>query len=104
MSPQNAPRTSLTSTQAIIDGSTTGVPRLSYPYKHLTLTPLKLSALPRGDGTKHVRKEVYKEAIVDEWDKSSWALKRVTVQKRWALTDFGRCSVILACLPASRES
>ncbi|KIJ91916.1 hypothetical protein K443DRAFT_466897 [Laccaria amethystina LaAM-08-1] len=38
--------------RAIIDGSTTGVPRQSYPYKHLTLTPLKLSGLPRGDGTK----------------------------------------------------
>jgi large subunit ribosomal protein L14e len=103
MSPQNAPRSSLTSTQAIIDGPTTGVPRQSYPYKHLTLTPLKLSGLPRGDGTKNVRKEVEKEAIVDKWDNSGWAQK-LAVQKRWALTDFGRCSVILACLLASRES
>ncbi|KIJ96179.1 hypothetical protein K443DRAFT_293814 [Laccaria amethystina LaAM-08-1] len=82
--------------RAIIDGPTTGVPRQSYPYKHLTLTPLKLSGLPRGAGTKKVRKEIEKEAIVDKWDKSSWAQKRVAVQKRRALTDFGRFSVMLA--------
>ncbi|EDR01636.1 uncharacterized protein LACBIDRAFT_239800, partial [Laccaria bicolor S238N-H82] len=35
---------------AIIDGSTTGAPRQSYPYKHLSLTPLKLSDLPRAAG------------------------------------------------------
>jgi large subunit ribosomal protein L14e len=104
MSPQNAPRSSLISTQAIIDSPTTGVPCQSYPYKHLTLTPLKLSALPQGAGTKNVSKKFEKEAIVDKWDNSSWAQKRVAVQKRWALTDFGRRSVILACLLASRES
>ncbi|KIJ91910.1 hypothetical protein K443DRAFT_114378, partial [Laccaria amethystina LaAM-08-1] len=88
---------------SIIDGPTTGVPRQSYPYKHLTLTPLKLSGLPRGAGTKKVRKEIEKGAIVDKWDNSGWAQK-LAVQKRWVLTDFGRCSVILACLLASRES
>ncbi|EDR01236.1 60S ribosomal protein L14, partial [Laccaria bicolor S238N-H82] len=76
--------------RAIIDGPTTGVPRQPSPYKHLTLTPLKLSGLPRGAGTKKVRKEVEKEAIVDKWDTSSWAQKRIAVQKRLALTDFGR--------------
>jgi len=52
---------------------------------------------------KKVRKEDEKEAIVDNWDKSSWAQKRVTVQKRRALTDFGRCSVMLVCFLASSE-
>ncbi|KIK03100.1 hypothetical protein K443DRAFT_491698 [Laccaria amethystina LaAM-08-1] len=56
MSAQNAPRSSLTSTQAIIDAPTTGVPRQSYRYKHLTLTPLKLSGLPRGPGRKRSAK------------------------------------------------
>jgi len=90
------PESSLISIQAIIDGPTTGVLHQSYSYKHLTLTPLKLSDLPRGAGTKKVRKEVEKEAIVEKWDKSSWAQKRVAVQKRRALTDFGRFSVMLA--------
>ena len=94
MSPQNAPRGSLTSTQAIIDGPTTGVPRQSYPYKRLILTPLKLSGLHRVAGMKKVRTEVEKE-IIDKWNKLSWAQKRV-VQKRRALTDFGRFSVMLA--------
>ena len=51
-----------------------------------------------------VRKEVGKEPIVDKWDKSSWTQRRVAVQKRRVLTDFGRCSVMLACFLASRES
>ena len=97
------PEWSLTSTQAIIDGPTTGVPRQSYPYKHLTLTPLELSDLPRGASTKKVRKEVEKEAIVDNWDKSSWAQKRVAVQKRRALADFGRRGVVLVCFLGSSE-
>jgi large subunit ribosomal protein L14e len=64
--------------------------------KHLTLTPLKLSCLPRGADTKKVRKEFEEEAIVDKWDKSSLAQKRVAVQKRRTLTDFGRFSIMLA--------
>ncbi|KIJ96664.1 hypothetical protein K443DRAFT_682184, partial [Laccaria amethystina LaAM-08-1] len=56
MSAQNAPRSSLTSTQAIIDGPTTGVSCQSYRYKHLTLTPLTLSGLPRGARRKRSAK------------------------------------------------
>ncbi|KIJ90979.1 hypothetical protein K443DRAFT_115788, partial [Laccaria amethystina LaAM-08-1] len=41
--------------RAIIDGPTKGVSRQSYRYKHLALTPLKLSGLPQGDGTKRAR-------------------------------------------------
>ncbi|KIJ92889.1 hypothetical protein K443DRAFT_419325, partial [Laccaria amethystina LaAM-08-1] len=39
-----------------------GCSRRSYPLKHLTLSPLKLSCLPRGGG----KKEVEEEAIVDK--------------------------------------
>jgi large subunit ribosomal protein L14e len=59
--------------------------------------------MPRGVGTKKVRKQVEKEAIVDKWDKSSRAQRRVVVQKRRALTDSGGCSFMLACFLASRE-
>jgi len=52
---------------------------------------------------KKVRKEVEKEAIVDNWDKSSWAQKRVAVQKRRALADFGRRGVVLVCFLGSSE-
>lgn len=82
--------------QAIIDGPTTGVPRQSFPFRHLTLTPLKLTKLPRAAGTGIVKKQVEAEAIVEKWEKSSWAQKRAAVAKRRSLTDFERFTVMLA--------
>ena len=82
--------------QAIIDGPTTAVPRQSYPYKHLTLTPLSLSKLPRGASSGVVKKYLEEEGTVEKWDKSSWAQKRANVQKRRKMNDFGRFEVMLA--------
>ncbi|KAJ7106471.1 60S ribosomal protein L14 [Mycena crocata] len=82
--------------QAIIDGPTTGVTRQSYPYKHLTLTPLTLTKLPRGAGSGIIKKHLEKEATIEKWDKSSWAQKRAATEKRQALNDFGRFGVMLA--------
>ncbi|KAF7375169.1 60S ribosomal protein [Mycena sanguinolenta] len=82
--------------RAIIDGPTTGVTRQSFPYKHLTLTPLTLTKLPRGAGSGVIKKELEKEAIVERWDKSSWAQKRAALEKRRSLNDFGRFGVMLA--------
>jgi large subunit ribosomal protein L14e len=81
--------------QAIIDGPTTSVPRQAFPYRHLTLTPLTLTKLPRGAGSGVVRKLLEKEATVEKWEKSSWAQKRAAVQKRRELNDFGRFRVML---------
>ena len=82
--------------QAIIDGPSTGVPRQSYPYRHLALTPLILPSLPRGAGTGFIRKQLGKEGTVEKWQKSSWAQKREAVSKRRSLTDFERFVVVLA--------
>lgn len=82
--------------QAIIDGPTTGVPRQSFPYRHLTLTPFVLSSLPRGAGTGVVRKYLEKEGTVEKWNKSSWAQKREAIEKRRSLNDFERFAVMLA--------
>lgn len=82
--------------QALIDGPTTGVPRQSFPYRHLTLTPLKLTKLPRAAGSGVVKKQVEAEAIVEKWSKSSWAQKRAAIEKRRSLNDFERFSVMLA--------
>ncbi|CAK5276139.1 unnamed protein product [Mycena citricolor] len=82
--------------RAIIDGPTTGVPRQAFPYKHLTLTPFALTKLPRGAGTGVIKKQVEQEAVVEKWDKSSWAQKRAAVVKRAALNDFERFGVMLA--------
>lgn len=82
--------------QAIIDGPSTGVPRQVFPYKHILLTPIKLTKLPRGAGSGVIRKLVEQEAIVEKWDKSAWAQKRVTREKRKDLNDFDRFKVMLA--------
>jgi large subunit ribosomal protein L14e len=80
----------------MIDGPTTNVPRQCYPYKHLTLTPLSLTKLPRAAGSGIVKKHLEKEAVVEKWNKSSWAQKRAAVEKRRSLNDFARFSVMLA--------
>ncbi|CAL1708413.1 unnamed protein product [Somion occarium] len=82
--------------RAIIDGPTTGVPRQSFPYRHLTLTPLKLSKLPRAAGTGVVRKNIEADGIVEKWNKSSWAQRRAAIEKRRSLNDFERFAVMLA--------
>ncbi|MBH0005049.1 hypothetical protein I6F42_20095, partial [Pseudoalteromonas sp. SWYJZ12] len=82
--------------RAIIDGPTTSVPRHSFPYNHLTLTPLKLAGLPRGARSGALKKLIEKEAIVEKWEKSAWAQKRAAIEKRRSLNDFGRFGVLLA--------
>ncbi|KAF8588167.1 hypothetical protein K439DRAFT_1630004 [Ramaria rubella] len=79
--------------RAVIDGPTTGVPRQSFPYRHLILTPLSVKTLPRGARTGTVRKYVEKEAIVEKWDKSAWAQKLDTTKRRRNISDFERFSV-----------
>jgi len=82
--------------QALIDGPTTGVPRQSFPYKHMTLTPIALTKLPRGAGTGVIKKQLEKEATVTRWERSSWAIKRAAIEKRRSLNDFQRFEVMLA--------
>ncbi|KAI0341292.1 60S ribosomal protein L14 [Trametopsis cervina] len=82
--------------RAIIDGPTTGVPRQSFPYKHLSLTPLRLTKLPRAAGSGVVKKQIEAEAIVEKWEKSAWAQKRAATDKRRSLSDFQRFVVMIA--------
>jgi large subunit ribosomal protein L14e len=82
--------------QAIIDGPTTSVPRQSYPYRHLTLTPLTLTKLPRGASASVIKKHLAKEGTVEKWERSSWAQKRAAMEKRRKLNDFERFTVMLA--------
>lgn len=80
----------------MIDGPTTDVPRQSFPFKHITLTPFKLTKLPRAAGSGVVKKELEKEAIVEKWNKSTWAQKRAAIEKRRSLNDFARFNVMIA--------
>jgi len=82
--------------RAIIDGPTTGVPRQSYQYKHLTLTPICLTKLPRAASSGVVKKQLEKEAAVEKWNKSGWATKRAAAEQRRNLNDFARFKVLLA--------
>ena len=82
--------------QALIDGPTTGVPRQSFPFRHLTLIPLHLTKLPRAAGSGVIKKQLEKEAIVEKWEKSSFAQKRTAMEKRRSLTDFQRFVVMVA--------
>ncbi|KAG8790349.1 hypothetical protein FRC12_012090 [Ceratobasidium sp. 428] len=81
--------------RAIIDGPLTGVPRQSYPYRHLVLTPLTVKGLPRGAGSGAVKKFTEKSDVVTKWENSSWAKKRAAVAKRRTLGDFDRFSVLV---------
>jgi large subunit ribosomal protein L14e len=81
--------------QAIIDGPLMNVPRQAFPYRHLTLTPLKLANLPRAAGTSAIRKRLEKDGIVEKWAKSAWAQKRAAVEKRRSLNDFQRFVVMV---------
>ncbi|KAG9308541.1 ribosomal protein L14-domain-containing protein [Chiua virens] len=82
--------------RAIIDGPTTSVPRQSFPYRHLSLTPLRLTKLPRAAGSGVIRKQLEKEGTVEKWENSAWAKKRAAIQKRRLLNDFARFEVMLA--------
>ncbi|KIM67346.1 hypothetical protein SCLCIDRAFT_1210406 [Scleroderma citrinum Foug A] len=82
--------------RAIIDGPTTSVPRQAYPYRHISLTPFRLSKLPRGAGSGCIRRQLEKEGIVAKWEESSWAKKRAAMEKRRSLNDFQRFGVMLA--------
>ncbi|KAJ3559498.1 hypothetical protein NM688_g303 [Phlebia brevispora] len=44
----------------------------------------------------HNRKQLEAEAVVEKWQKSSWAQKRAAIQARRTLNDFGRFKVMLA--------
>ncbi|KAH9948026.1 60S ribosomal protein L14 [Amylocystis lapponica] len=82
--------------RALIDGPTTGVPRQSFPYRHLTLTPFVLTKLPRAAGSGVIRKQLEKEGTLEKWEKSSWAQRRAAIEKRRSINDFERFCVMLA--------
>ena len=54
-----------------------------------------MKALPRAARSGVVKKYVEKEAVVEKWEKSSWARKRAAIEKRRKLNDFDRFQVML---------
>jgi len=80
----------------MIDGPTTNVPCQSYPYTHLTLTPLCLTKLPRAAGPGIINKYLDRESVVEKWNTPSWAQKQAAVEERRSLNDFASFNVMLA--------
>jgi hypothetical protein len=72
----------LTRTQALIDGPTTSVPRQSFPYRNLILTPYTLASLPRAAGSGAIKKAIEKAGVLEKWEQSGWAKKLAARQVR----------------------
>ncbi|GAA5962349.1 hypothetical protein JCM5350_000384 [Sporobolomyces pararoseus] len=81
--------------RALIDGPSTGVPRQSFTYRRLVLTPYVLKKLPRAAGTSTVKKVFDASEVVAKWEKSAWAQKRKATEQRRNLSDFDRFNVML---------
>ncbi|KAJ9100607.1 hypothetical protein QFC22_001756 [Naganishia vaughanmartiniae] len=79
--------------RALIDGPTTGVPRQSFPYRNMVLTPYTLAALPRGAGTGAIRKALEKADVAAKWESSSWAKKLAARDQRKKQNDFERFEI-----------
>jgi large subunit ribosomal protein L14e len=82
--------------QAVIEGPSTGVPRQSFPFRHLTLTTLVVPKLPRAAGSTAIKAALEKAGTLAKWEKSAWAQKRAAVSARRGLSDFDRFKVMLA--------
>jgi len=52
--------------QALIDGPTTSVPRQPFPNRHLSLTPLALTKLPRAASSGVIKKQLEKEGTIEQ--------------------------------------
>jgi len=50
--------------RAIIEGPSTAVPRQSFPYRHLILTPFALTKLPRAASSGVIKKHLEKEGTI----------------------------------------
>ncbi|KAI8363524.1 60S ribosomal protein L14 [Mortierella sp. GBAus27b] len=75
--------------RALIEGPTTGIPRVVFAFRRLTLTPLTIK-VPRGAGQKVLKAAIEKQDLAGNWAKTSWAKKIASRGKRAANSDFDR--------------
>ncbi|KAJ1816256.1 hypothetical protein LPJ56_002401, partial [Coemansia sp. RSA 2599] len=76
--------------RAIVDGPTTNVPRQVIAFKKVVLTDIVVKRLPRTISSKPLAKVLEKQQIVEAWQKTAWAQKLVTRERRAAMSDFDR--------------
>ncbi|KAL8277562.1 hypothetical protein RQP46_009994 [Phenoliferia psychrophenolica] len=81
--------------RALIDGPLTGVPRQSFAYRRLVLTPFVLTKLTRAASTPIVKKVFEASDVLAKWEKSAWAQRRAAMEKRRSTSDFERFEIML---------
>lgn len=81
--------------KALIEGPTTGVPRQSFTFRQLVLTPFVCKKLTRGAGTTTVRKVFQESGVQAKWEASAWAQRRAAISKRRETSDFERFNLLL---------
>mmetsp|Transcript_20294 Transcript_20294/g.14977 ORF Transcript_20294/g.14977 Transcript_20294/m.14977 type:complete len:159 (+) Transcript_20294:50-526(+) len=80
--------------RVLVDGPTTGFPRVLYPVERLTLTKFKLPIL-RGARTGTVKKAALAAKINESWEGTAFAKKIALKKKRSSLTDLQRFKVMV---------
>lgn len=81
--------------RALIEGPTTGVPRQSFTFRQLVLTPFVCKKLTRGAGTSSVKKVFEESGVLAKWEKSAWAQRRAAMTKRRETSDFERHGLMI---------
>ena len=82
------------SNRVLVDGPTTGFPRILYPIKRLSLTSIALPIL-KGARTGTVKKAAEAGKLKDKWAASAIAKKIALRAKRASLNDFDRFKVMI---------
>ena len=67
------------------------VPRQAIALKDVILTAIVIKKLPRAAGSTAVNKAWEKAGVKESWEKSAWAKKMQSTERRKGLTDFERC-------------
>lgn len=80
--------------RVLVDGPTTGFPRVVYPTKRLTLTSLKIDIL-KGARTGTVKAAADKYGLDAKWKDSAIAKKMTFKAKRASMNDFERFKVMV---------
>ena len=76
--------------KVLIDGTAFHGARRIYPLTRLRLTNFKLTGIPRGIKSTPLRKAIEDQKLVEQWSKSSLALKLAAKSRKDKLNDFGR--------------
>lgn len=80
--------------RVLVDGPTSGFPRVVYPTKRLTLTSLKIEIL-KGARTGTVKNAAEKYGLDAKWKDSALAKKMALKAKRDSMNDFERFKVMV---------